>query len=343
MVSRTRPNASVSNSALVIREITERAGCVPPATRHAPRGHDTPRLPGLGSGVSPHRPQRGTVPPCPRTPPSPRSYRPCPTCSPPPWPHRRSGAARPGRRWPRRCSTPSRPASTWPSRPGPAPASRWPTWSRPSGTPWPPSSTVVVATATIALQRQLIDRDLPRLVTALKPLLGREPAFAILKGRRNYLCLHRQRAARPTTRRTRCSSPSDSRSLLAARPAGQAAARVGRADHHRRPGRAGSRRARGGLAPGLGQRPGVHRRAALPVRLAVLRREGPGGRGQGAHRGHQPRAARHRRHLGHRRAARARRGDHRRGARPGGPGHLGHHGRAVRPRGGRRRPPRRRG
>jgi ATP-dependent DNA helicase DinG len=54
-------------------------------------------------------------------------------------------------------------------------------------------ATVVVATATIALQRQLIDRDLPRLVTALKPLLGREPSFAILKGRRNYLCLHRQR------------------------------------------------------------------------------------------------------------------------------------------------------
>jgi len=54
-------------------------------------------------------------------------------------------------------------------------------------------STVVVATATIALQRQLIDRDLPRLMTALKPLLDREPAFAILKGRRNYLCLHRQK------------------------------------------------------------------------------------------------------------------------------------------------------
>ncbi len=54
-------------------------------------------------------------------------------------------------------------------------------------------STVVVATATIALQRQLIDRDLPRLVTALASLLGREPSFAILKGRRNYLCLHRQR------------------------------------------------------------------------------------------------------------------------------------------------------
>ena len=54
-------------------------------------------------------------------------------------------------------------------------------------------ATVVVATATIALQRQLIDRDLPRLTAALKPLLGREPKFAILKGRRNYLCLHRQR------------------------------------------------------------------------------------------------------------------------------------------------------
>jgi ATP-dependent DNA helicase DinG len=53
--------------------------------------------------------------------------------------------------------------------------------------------TVVVATATIALQRQLIDRDLPRLVTAVAPLLGQEPAFAILKGRRNYLCLHRQK------------------------------------------------------------------------------------------------------------------------------------------------------
>ncbi|MGH3258126.1 MAG: ATP-dependent DNA helicase, partial [Streptosporangiaceae bacterium] len=54
-------------------------------------------------------------------------------------------------------------------------------------------ATVVVATATIALQRQLIDRDLPRLVTALRSLLGRDPEFAILKGRRNYLCLHRLR------------------------------------------------------------------------------------------------------------------------------------------------------
>ena len=52
-------------------------------------------------------------------------------------------------------------------------------------------TTVVVSTATIALQRQLVDRDLPRLADALKPVLGRKPTFAILKGRRNYLCLHR--------------------------------------------------------------------------------------------------------------------------------------------------------
>jgi ATP-dependent DNA helicase DinG len=52
-------------------------------------------------------------------------------------------------------------------------------------------TTVVVSTATIALQRQLVDRDLPRLAEALAPMLGRSPTFAILKGRRNYLCLHR--------------------------------------------------------------------------------------------------------------------------------------------------------
>jgi ATP-dependent DNA helicase DinG len=58
-------------------------------------------------------------------------------------------------------------------------------------------ATVVVSTATIALQRQLIDRDLPRLAAALAPVLGREPVFAILKGRRNYLCLQRLRSGAP--------------------------------------------------------------------------------------------------------------------------------------------------
>ncbi|WP_438386922.1 ATP-dependent DNA helicase [Actinopolyspora saharensis] len=53
------------------------------------------------------------------------------------------------------------------------------------------NTTVVVSTATIALQRQLVERDLPRLATALSEALGRRPTFAILKGRRNYLCLNR--------------------------------------------------------------------------------------------------------------------------------------------------------
>jgi ATP-dependent DNA helicase DinG len=50
---------------------------------------------------------------------------------------------------------------------------------------------VVVSTATIALQRQLVDRDLPRLADALADALGRRPEFALLKGRRNYLCLNK--------------------------------------------------------------------------------------------------------------------------------------------------------
>lgn len=50
---------------------------------------------------------------------------------------------------------------------------------------------VVVSTATIALQSQLVDRDLPRLVDALADVLPRRPTFALLKGRRNYLCLNK--------------------------------------------------------------------------------------------------------------------------------------------------------
>ncbi len=52
-------------------------------------------------------------------------------------------------------------------------------------------SPVVVSTATIALQRQLVDRDLPRLADSLADALPRRPRFALLKGRRNYLCLNK--------------------------------------------------------------------------------------------------------------------------------------------------------
>jgi ATP-dependent DNA helicase DinG len=50
---------------------------------------------------------------------------------------------------------------------------------------------VIVATATLALQRQLVAVDLPKLSVAVKPLINREPAFALLKGRNNYACLHK--------------------------------------------------------------------------------------------------------------------------------------------------------
>ncbi|ANE04730.1 ATP-dependent DNA helicase [Corynebacterium crudilactis] len=53
------------------------------------------------------------------------------------------------------------------------------------------NSTVIVSTATIALQRQLVNRDLPRLVDALEPLMERRPTFAIMKGRSNYLCMNK--------------------------------------------------------------------------------------------------------------------------------------------------------
>lgn len=52
-------------------------------------------------------------------------------------------------------------------------------------------TTVIVSTATIALQRQLVDRDLPRLADALEPLLERRPTFAIMKGRSNYVCMNK--------------------------------------------------------------------------------------------------------------------------------------------------------
>ncbi|MGC5048291.1 ATP-dependent DNA helicase [Micrococcus porci] len=50
---------------------------------------------------------------------------------------------------------------------------------------------VVVATATLALQAQIMKRDAPRLVQALAGELPREPVVALVKGRSNYLCRHK--------------------------------------------------------------------------------------------------------------------------------------------------------
>src|SRR5690606_298520 len=56
---------------------------------------------------------------------------------------------------------------------------------------------VVVATATLALQHQLVERDLPRLVEAVGDVEGVDTSYAVLKGRSNYACLHRIREGVP--------------------------------------------------------------------------------------------------------------------------------------------------
>jgi len=56
---------------------------------------------------------------------------------------------------------------------------------------------VVVATATLNLQHQLVQRDIPALLAAARSELGHEPAYAVLKGRSNYACLHRIRDGAP--------------------------------------------------------------------------------------------------------------------------------------------------
>jgi ATP-dependent DNA helicase DinG len=53
---------------------------------------------------------------------------------------------------------------------------------------------VLVATATLALQRQLVDRDLPAVVPALEKVLGRSITFGIYKGVGNYICLQKMNA-----------------------------------------------------------------------------------------------------------------------------------------------------
>lgn len=56
---------------------------------------------------------------------------------------------------------------------------------------------VVVATATLALQHQLVERDIPRLVNAVGTTPGVDASYAVLKGRSNYACLHRIREGAP--------------------------------------------------------------------------------------------------------------------------------------------------
>ena len=70
---------------------------------------------------------------------------------------------------------------------------------------------VVVATATLALQHQLVERDIPRLVQATKDVdAGVDISYAVLKGRSNYACLHRIRAGVPDDQGTLVDVPEGS-------------------------------------------------------------------------------------------------------------------------------------
>ena len=121
---------------------------------------------------------------------------------------------------------------------------------------------VVVATATLALQNQVVDRDLPALVDAVEPLLGpaadvRDPQGPVQlpvpeQGARRHAGRRRRGAVRPVA---------DHR----ARPRGRAAARLGRRDRDRRPRRARPGRLRPGLAAGQRHRPGVPGRGQVPA------------------------------------------------------------------------------
>ena len=68
---------------------------------------------------------------------------------------------------------------------------------------------VVVATATLALQHQLVERDLPRLVAAVGDQ-GVDTSYAVLKGRSNYACLHRIREGVPDDQGTLVDVPQGS-------------------------------------------------------------------------------------------------------------------------------------
>ncbi|HET7415807.1 MAG TPA: ATP-dependent DNA helicase [Arthrobacter sp.] len=56
----------------------------------------------------------------------------------------------------------------------------------------------VVSTATLALQAQIVGRDLPRLLDALAPQLEREIKVALVKGRGNYVCKHKVEGGFPS-------------------------------------------------------------------------------------------------------------------------------------------------
>ena len=69
---------------------------------------------------------------------------------------------------------------------------------------------VVVATATLNLQHQLVERDIPALKEAARATLDKVPHHAVVKGRSNYACLHRVREGAPDDQGTLVEIPDGS-------------------------------------------------------------------------------------------------------------------------------------
>ena len=189
---------------------------------------------------------------------------------------------------------------------------------------------VVVSTATIALQRQLVDRDLPRLADSLADALPRRPDFALLKGRGNYLCLNKIHNG-PAT------EPDEQPQEELFEPV--AATALGR-DVQRLVAWSSTTETgdRDELTPGVPDRSwgqvSVSARECIGVARCPFGTDCFAERARGQRRQcrccrHQPRAAGHRRDRRRRGAARARTAHRRRGARVGRPGDRRGHRRAV--------------
>ena len=69
---------------------------------------------------------------------------------------------------------------------------------------------VVVATATLNLQHQLVERDIPALKEAARATMDKVPHHAVVKGRGNYACLHRVREGAPDEQGTLVEIPEGS-------------------------------------------------------------------------------------------------------------------------------------
>jgi ATP-dependent DNA helicase DinG len=76
---------------------------------------------------------------------------------------------------------------------------------------------IIIATATLALQSQLADNDIPAALDAVQKATGKRPRHAVLKGRTNYACLLRVRDGSETDQSTLISA-ADLLDTIAASP-----------------------------------------------------------------------------------------------------------------------------